>query len=139
MFLSSACSRDAKTFQILDGTTQIQQLIISRHLERASAFRSDEPKGQPMQDLAIDYLCGHFTEDNIRRNFFQSSESEVFESVGRLKGLHGYTPAEFMAHLESLGIGRIIIPTLLTWDYWHQRPDRGDLCRRGRRSPRRVP
>ncbi len=26
--------RDAKTFQILDGTTQIQQLIISRHLER---------------------------------------------------------------------------------------------------------
>ena len=75
-----------------------------------------------MQDLAIDYLCGHFTEDNIRRNFFQSSESEIFESVGRLKGLHGYTPAEFMAHLETLGIGRIIIPTLLTWDYWHQRP-----------------
>ena len=27
--------RDAKTFQILDGTTQIQQLIIARHLERA--------------------------------------------------------------------------------------------------------
>jgi alkylation response protein AidB-like acyl-CoA dehydrogenase len=26
--------RDAKTFQILDGTTQIQQLIIARHLER---------------------------------------------------------------------------------------------------------
>jgi uncharacterized protein len=75
-----------------------------------------------MQDLAIDYLCGHFTDDNIRRNFFQSSESEIFESVGRLKGLHGYTAAEFMAHLETLGIGRIIIPTLLTWDYWHQRP-----------------
>jgi alkylation response protein AidB-like acyl-CoA dehydrogenase len=27
--------RDAKTFQILDGTTQIQQLIIARHLERS--------------------------------------------------------------------------------------------------------
>jgi alkylation response protein AidB-like acyl-CoA dehydrogenase len=27
--------RDAKTFQILDGTTQIQQVIISRHLERS--------------------------------------------------------------------------------------------------------
>jgi alkylation response protein AidB-like acyl-CoA dehydrogenase len=26
--------RDAKTFQILDGTTQIQQLIVARHLER---------------------------------------------------------------------------------------------------------
>ena len=27
-----------------------------------------------------------------------------------------------MAHLETLGIGRIVIPTLLTWDYWHQQP-----------------
>ena len=76
----------------------------------------------PMQELAIDYLCGHFTEDNIRRNFFESTESEIFEAVGRLKNLHGYTAPEFLQHLEGLGIGRIIIPTLLTWDYWHQRP-----------------
>lgn len=75
-----------------------------------------------VNELAIDFMCGHFTEDNIRRNFFDSSESDVFEAVGRLKGLKGYEPAEFMAHLESIGIGRIIIPTLLTWDYWHQKP-----------------
>jgi predicted TIM-barrel fold metal-dependent hydrolase len=25
-----------------------------------------------------------------------------------------------MTHLNSLGIGKIIIPTLLTWDYWNQ-------------------
>jgi len=75
-----------------------------------------------VQDLAIDYLCGHFTEDNIRRNFFDSSEIEIFEAVGRLKDLRGYTAAEFLEHLEGLGVGRIVIPTLLTWDYWHQRP-----------------
>ncbi len=72
--------------------------------------------------LAIDYLCGHFTPDNIKRNFFDSTESEIFESVGRLKNLRGYEPKEFMGQLEQLGIGTIVIPTLLTWDYWNQRP-----------------
>ena len=65
-------------------------------------------------------MCGHYTEENIRRNFFDSSESAIFESVGRLKDLRGYPTAEFMAQLEALGIGKIIIPTLLTWDYWNQ-------------------
>lgn len=73
-----------------------------------------------IDSLAIDFMCGHYTEDNIRRNFFDSSESAIFESVGRLKDLRGYTTAEFMAQLEGLGIGKIIIPTLLTWDYWNQ-------------------
>jgi predicted TIM-barrel fold metal-dependent hydrolase len=70
--------------------------------------------------LAVDFMCGHFTEDNIRRNFFDSSESGIFESIGRLKDLRGYSVKEFMANLEVLGIGQIIIPTLLTWDYWNQ-------------------
>ena len=70
--------------------------------------------------MAVDFMCGHFTEENIRRNFFESSESEIFESAGRLAGLKGFTAPEFMTHLNSLGIGKIIIPTLLTWDYWNQ-------------------
>jgi predicted TIM-barrel fold metal-dependent hydrolase len=79
-------------------------------------------KGAGVETLAIDYLCGHFTEENIRRNFFESSESEVFEAAGRLAGLRGYTAEDFLAHLEKLGIGRVVIPTLLTWDYWNQQP-----------------
>lgn len=75
-----------------------------------------------VNELAIDYLCGHFTQENIRRNFLEGPEGEVFASVGRLAGLEGYDPAGFLAHLESLGVGRIVIPTLLTWDYWNQRP-----------------
>src|SRR5258705_5006542 len=84
----------------------------AQHAER-SCDPHQASRSQTLQDLAIDYLCGHFTEDNIRRNFFESSESEIFEAVGRLKNLRGYSAPEFLAHLETLGIGRIVIPTLL--------------------------
>jgi hypothetical protein len=72
--------------------------------------------------LAVDYLCGYFSEDNIRRNFLEGPESQVFATVGRLKGLRGYTPEEFLAHLKGIGVGQIIVPMLLTWDYWEQHP-----------------
>jgi predicted TIM-barrel fold metal-dependent hydrolase len=71
-------------------------------------------------ELAIDYLCGHFTPENIQRNFFEGPEGEIFQSAGRLEGLQGYTPAEFLEKLEAAGVGTILIPSLNTWDYWEQ-------------------
>ena len=51
--------------------------------------------------MAVDFMCGHFTEENIRRNFFESSESEIFESAGRLAGLKGFTAPEMNKHIKE--------------------------------------
>jgi len=75
-----------------------------------------------MPPLAVDTLCNPFTPENIQRNFFEGDEREIAESVGVLRGLRGYSPQEFMAKMEATGVGTVILPTLLTWSYWEQRP-----------------
>ena len=71
---------------------------------------------------AIDYLCNHFTPESIRKNYLEGEEHEVFDAVGRAGSLRGYQPEEFLSMLGSLGVERVLIPSLVSWNYWEQRP-----------------
>ena len=71
---------------------------------------------------AIDYLCGLFTPENIKKNFLEGEEAERFESVGRLKNIRGYETTEFLAKMDEVGVDKVIIPSLITWGYRTHRP-----------------
>jgi predicted TIM-barrel fold metal-dependent hydrolase len=75
-----------------------------------------------MSDGAIDYLCGLFTPASIQANFLEGEERERLESVGRAEGLQGYEPADFIAHLDAIGVDKVLIPSILTWSYHGQHP-----------------
>ncbi len=72
---------------------------------------------------AIDSLSGHFTPENIDRNFL-SNEEELsrFAQVGRARTLRGYSPADFMARMDEIGVDKLLICAILTWSYHNQRP-----------------
>lgn len=72
---------------------------------------------------AIDSLSGHFTKENISRNFLSNQEElERFDSVGRAEGLKGFDVDEFVKHLDNIGVDKLLICSILTWSFRHQHP-----------------
>lgn len=69
---------------------------------------------------AIDFLCNLFTPESIRRNYLRSEARDAFEATGRIKGLEGHEPQEFVSHLSSLGVERVVVTAIVTWSYWQQ-------------------
>ena len=70
---------------------------------------------------AIDFLCNLFTPESIRRNYLRSEARDAFEATGRIKGLEGHEPQEFVSHLSSLGVERVVVTAIVTWSYWQQK------------------
>ena len=77
-----------------------------------------------MAGPAIDYLCGHFTPQTIRKHFLDPAGDDhgVFDTVGRLQGLRGYEPAEFVQYLRSVGVEKVLVPSFVAWSYYEQKP-----------------
>jgi uncharacterized protein len=72
---------------------------------------------------AIDYLCGHFTPETIRKHYLdpRGDDREVFESVGRADTLRGYEPAEFVEYLRAAGVDKVLVPSFVAWSWRQQR------------------
>lgn len=70
---------------------------------------------------AIDYLCGDFTPEGIRKNFIEGDEREILERIGKTAP-EGREPKEFMANLSKVGVEKILVVALISWNYWRQRP-----------------
>ena len=72
---------------------------------------------------AIDILSGHFTEDNIRRNFHENEEElSRFAQVGRARQLTHYSAPDFIRRMDDLGIDKVLIASLFTWSFFNQKP-----------------
>lgn len=72
---------------------------------------------------AIDSLSGHFTPENIEKNFLQNEEElNRFAQVGRARTLRGYAPADFMARMDEIGVEKLLVCAILTWSYHNQKP-----------------
>lgn len=72
---------------------------------------------------AIDSLSGHFTPENIEKNFLHNEEElSRFAQVGRARTLKGFAPADFMARMDEIGVDKLLICAILTWSYHNQRP-----------------
>lgn len=72
---------------------------------------------------AIDILSGHFTADNIRRNFHENEEElSRFAQVGRARQLTSYTPADFIKRMDAIGVDKVLIASIYTWSFFNQRP-----------------
>jgi len=71
----------------------------------------------------IDILGHLFTPESIKHHFMQDpEESKVFDSVGRLDTLRGYTVEEFRAYADEVGLGRMHVAAFYGWSYREQRP-----------------
>lgn len=71
----------------------------------------------------IDILGHLFTPESIKEHFIDDpEESEVFDSVGRLDSLRGYTVDEFRTYADEAGLGKVHVAAFYGWSYRQQRP-----------------
>jgi predicted TIM-barrel fold metal-dependent hydrolase len=71
----------------------------------------------------IDILGHLFTPEAIKEHFIDDpEESEVFENVGRLHTLRGYTVDEFKVYADEVGLGKVNVAAFYGWSYRRQRP-----------------
>jgi predicted TIM-barrel fold metal-dependent hydrolase len=71
---------------------------------------------------AIDYLCGDFAPESVQKNYLHSEEAVVMERIGRTGMLADHSDEKFMQHLTEVGVEKVIVVGLLTWNYWKQEP-----------------
>ncbi len=72
---------------------------------------------------AIDILCGHFTQQNIEKNFvLNAEEASRFAQVGRARNLRGYEPPAFIERMLQLGVEKVLLCAIITWSFRNQRP-----------------
>ncbi|QEX20207.1 antibiotic resistance protein [Hypericibacter adhaerens] len=71
----------------------------------------------------IDILGHLFTPDSLRKHFLEDEEeSKVFDNVGRLRDLKGYTPKEFLAYADNAGLGKVHVAAFYGWSFRRQKP-----------------
>lgn len=71
----------------------------------------------------VDILGHLFTPESIQKHFREDEEErEVFENVGRMDTLRGYTVEEFRQYAAQTGLGRMNIVAFHGWSYRRQVP-----------------
>lgn len=72
---------------------------------------------------AIDFLCNHFTEESVNRNFLHNAEEAArFEQFGLTDNLVGSDPGKFLGEMSTIGVEKLLIPSICTWSYWRHEP-----------------
>lgn len=72
---------------------------------------------------AIDFLCNHFTEESIRKNYLHNEEEAArFEQIGLTGNLMGNTPEVFLSEMTKIGVDKLLVPSITTWSYWRNEP-----------------
>lgn len=70
---------------------------------------------------AIDILCNDFTQAAFEKNYFNTEENQdPFAAVGRTGNLIGRDPGEMLAHLDSAGVDKVLVPAIKLWSYHRQ-------------------
>lgn len=71
----------------------------------------------------IDILGHLFTPESIKHHFIDDvEEQKVFDNVGRLESLRGYTVEEFREYADEVGLGRVHVAAFYGWSFRQQRP-----------------
>jgi hypothetical protein len=71
---------------------------------------------------ATDFLCNLFTKDNITSSYIESEAHDSFARVGRGDVFRGYTSKQFLSRMDHAGVDKVLIASVVTWSYTHQRP-----------------
>lgn len=71
----------------------------------------------------IDILGHLFTPESLQKHFLEDEEeSKVFDNVGRLRDLKGYTPEDFRAYADDAGLGKVHVAAFYGWSFRRQKP-----------------
>jgi predicted TIM-barrel fold metal-dependent hydrolase len=73
--------------------------------------------------MAIDFLCNHFTADSIAKNYLHNEEEAArFAQIGLTDNLVGNDPEVFLAEMSTIGVEKLLVPSIVTWSYWRSEP-----------------
>jgi predicted TIM-barrel fold metal-dependent hydrolase len=72
---------------------------------------------------AIDYWTNIFTPDGLRKMYLENDELSRLVSWWNMdERLKGYSPEEFVAMLDQVGVGKVFVPSFKMWSYKHKAP-----------------
>jgi predicted TIM-barrel fold metal-dependent hydrolase len=72
---------------------------------------------------AIDYWTNIFTPEGLRKMYLENDELSKLVSWWNMdERLKGYTPAEFVAMLDQVGVSKVFVPSFKMWSFKRKAP-----------------